>query len=73
MLDLNLPGIDGREVLSQIKSDPQLLTIPVIVMTTVLIMIVLLELHNGFAKLVRSSERAAQSEARRCTRPIMTL
>ncbi len=37
--------------------------VPVIVMTTVLIMIVLLELHNGFAKLVRSSERAAQSEA----------
>ena len=37
--------------------------VPVIVMMTVLIMIVLLELHNGFAKLVRSSERAAQSEA----------
>ncbi len=37
--------------------------VPVIVLMTVLTMIVLLELHNGFAKLVRSSERAAQSEA----------
>jgi diguanylate cyclase (GGDEF)-like protein len=37
--------------------------VPVIVMMTALTMIVLLELHNGFAKLVRSSERAAQSEA----------
>ncbi len=36
--------------------------VPVIVMMTVLILIVLAELHHGFAKLVRSSERAAQSE-----------
>lgn len=34
LLDLNLPGIDGREVLADIKVDPDLLTIPVIVMTT---------------------------------------
>jgi diguanylate cyclase (GGDEF)-like protein len=37
--------------------------VPIIVMMTVLIMIVLMELHNGFAKLVRSSESAAQNEA----------
>ena len=34
VLDLNLPGTDGREVLSQIKSDEQLKTIPVVVFTT---------------------------------------
>jgi len=33
-LDLNLPGIDGREVLKRIKQDKELKTIPVIVMTT---------------------------------------
>lgn len=34
MLDLNMPGIDGREVLSIIKANPDLMTIPVIIMTT---------------------------------------
>ena len=34
LLDLNMPGIDGRQVLAEIKNDPELLTIPVIVMTT---------------------------------------
>jgi CheY-like chemotaxis protein len=33
-LDLNLPRVDGREVLSRIKSDPELRRIPVIVLTT---------------------------------------
>jgi diguanylate cyclase (GGDEF)-like protein len=37
--------------------------VPIIVMMAVLITIVLRELHNGFAKLVRSSESAAKSEA----------
>ncbi len=32
-LDLNLPGMDGREVLAKIKSDNQLKRIPVVVMT----------------------------------------
>ncbi|GEM_PF-3326051 len=32
-LDLNLPGTDGREVLSEIKSDFELKAVPVIVMT----------------------------------------
>lgn len=34
LLDLNLPGMDGREVLELIKSDPQLRRIPVVVMTS---------------------------------------
>ena len=34
LLDLNLPRKDGREVLKDIKSDPQLKRLPVIVLTT---------------------------------------
>jgi CheY-like chemotaxis protein len=34
ILDLNLPGTDGREVLRQIKQDDNLKTIPVVVFTT---------------------------------------
>jgi CheY-like chemotaxis protein len=34
LLDLNLPGTDGREVLEQIKQDQTLKTIPVVVFTT---------------------------------------
>jgi two-component system, chemotaxis family, response regulator Rcp1 len=34
LLDLNLPGMDGREVLTEIKSDPDLRRIPVVVLTT---------------------------------------
>ena len=34
LLDLNLPGISGREVLKEIKNDPVLKKIPVVVLTT---------------------------------------
>ncbi|MFT5468362.1 MAG: CheY-like chemotaxis protein [Verrucomicrobiales bacterium] len=34
LLDLNMPGTDGREVLSQVKQDDDLKTIPVIILTT---------------------------------------
>lgn len=34
LLDLNLPKKDGREVLAEIKADPDLKTIPVVVLTT---------------------------------------
>jgi chemotaxis family two-component system response regulator Rcp1 len=34
ILDLNLPKMDGREVLAQIKADADLKTIPTVVLTT---------------------------------------
>ncbi|WP_243371651.1 response regulator [Geotalea sp. SG265] len=34
LLDLNLPKKDGREVLEEVKSDPDLKIIPVVVLTT---------------------------------------
>ena len=34
LLDLNLPRMDGREVLAEIKADPDLKRIPVVILTT---------------------------------------
>ena len=34
ILDLNLPRLDGREVLSEIRATPSLATLPVVVLTT---------------------------------------
>jgi len=34
LLDLNLPGIDGHQVLAEIKSHPFLRSIPVVILTT---------------------------------------
>jgi two-component system, chemotaxis family, response regulator Rcp1 len=34
LLDLNLPRMDGREVLAQVKADESLRTIPTIILTT---------------------------------------
>lgn len=34
LLDLNMPRLDGRQVLSEIKADPKLRRIPVVVLTT---------------------------------------
>jgi CheY-like chemotaxis protein len=34
LLDLNLPRMDGREVLAEVKTDEQLQQIPVVVLTT---------------------------------------
>ena len=34
LLDLNLPRVDGREVLARVKADERLRTIPVVVLTT---------------------------------------
>jgi two-component system, chemotaxis family, response regulator Rcp1 len=34
LLDLNLPRVDGRQVLAEVKADPDLRRIPVVVLTT---------------------------------------
>jgi len=34
LLDLNMPEMDGREALKRIKSDPSLVDIPIVVLTT---------------------------------------
>jgi CheY-like chemotaxis protein len=34
LLDLNLPKLDGRQVLAEMKGDPNLRRIPVVVLTT---------------------------------------
>jgi CheY-like chemotaxis protein len=34
LLDLNLPRKDGREVLAEVKGDPELRAIPIVVLTT---------------------------------------
>ncbi len=34
LLDLNLPRMDGREVLAEIKADPRLRHLPVVIMTS---------------------------------------
>ena len=34
LLDLNLPKMDGREVLNEIRNDPDLTDLPVVVLTT---------------------------------------
>jgi two-component system, chemotaxis family, response regulator Rcp1 len=34
LLDLNLPKKDGRQVLAEIRSDPQLSEIPIVILTT---------------------------------------
>lgn len=34
VMDLNMPGMDGREVLKEIKKDQQLFSIPLVIFTT---------------------------------------
>ncbi len=34
LLDLNMPRMDGRQVLAEIKNDPELRSIPIVVLTT---------------------------------------
>ncbi len=34
LLDLNLPGMNGREVLDEVRADPELSTLPIVIVTT---------------------------------------
>lgn len=34
LLDLNLPGVSGHEILRRVRSEPRLSTLPVVVLTT---------------------------------------
>jgi two-component system response regulator len=34
LLDLNMPGLDGRKVLAIVKQDPELKRIPIVILTT---------------------------------------
>jgi CheY-like chemotaxis protein len=51
LLDLNLPRMDGREVLALIKEDPALRTIPTVILTT----------SDAEADIVRSYELQANA------------
>jgi chemotaxis family two-component system response regulator Rcp1 len=55
LLDLNLPRKDGREVLEEVKADPDLRTIPVVVLTT----------SDAEADIVRSYELHANAYVRK--------
>lgn len=49
LLDINLPKIDGKEVLNRIKSDPDLKKIPVVILTTSSSEKDILEAYNNHA------------------------
>lgn len=49
LLDLNLPGIDGKEVLVQIKNEPSLKCLPVVILTTSEAESDILSTYNQFA------------------------
>ena len=49
LLDINLPKMDGKEVLLRIKSDPDLKKIPVVVLTTSSSEKDILEAYNNYA------------------------
>jgi two-component system, chemotaxis family, response regulator Rcp1 len=55
LLDLNLPKKDGREVLEEVKEDPDLRTIPVVVLTT----------SDAEADVIRSYELHANAYVRK--------
>jgi DNA-binding response OmpR family regulator len=55
LLDLNLPKKDGREVLQEVKEDPDLRTIPVVVLTT----------SDAEADVIRSYELHANAYVRK--------
>ena len=49
LLDINLPKIDGKEVLAKVKNDPDLKKIPVVILTTSSSEKDILEAYNNHA------------------------
>lgn len=49
LLDINLPRLDGKEVLAEIKKDPRLRIIPVVMLTTSDAATDILESYNNYA------------------------
>lgn len=49
LLDINLPKIDGKEVLMRVKSDPDLKKIPIVILTTSSSERDILEAYNNYA------------------------
>ena len=49
LLDINLPKVDGKEVLARIKNDPYLKKIPVVILTTSSSEKDILEAYNNHA------------------------
>lgn len=49
LLDINLPKVDGKEVLARIKNDPDLKKIPVVILTTSSSEKDILEAYNNHA------------------------
>ena len=67
LLDLNLPGTDGREILAQIKRDEHFYSIPLIVMTTSSHPRDVLECYCRGRTVIRSRRRTIMASSRECS------
>ena len=68
LLDLNLPRKDGREVLAEIKADPDLRTIPVVVLTTSKAEEDVLRSYDLHANATSPSRSTSSTSSRSCGR-----
>ena len=66
ILDLNLPKIDGRQVLTEIKKDPKLKHIPVVVLSSSSAEEDIEKSYNSYANCSRSLFERSSSSFSRC-------
>ena len=64
LLDLNLPKMDGREVLAHIKADDSLKTIPTVILTTSEAEADIVEELSTPGELLPQQARAARTRSR---------